>query len=210
MYPSYRRTASIISLSAGSTIARASSGSRSCSSSVEPLISANSAVRVLRSPSRVAIAGVSVPLISRPADFFGGSSAVGAASDSPHESQNRASMRLSAPHDGHLGESFAPHLSQKRAPSRFSPEPLAQRILMSQLVEQRLGVFQVGGVEAFGEPVVDVGEHRARLISLALVCEQSREARRRAQLQRLGALLSRNLDCPFKAGLRLRNIGTIS
>src|SRR5271170_1909934 len=37
--------------SAGSTIARASSGSRSCSSSVDPLMSANSAVTVLRSPS---------------------------------------------------------------------------------------------------------------------------------------------------------------
>jgi hypothetical protein len=35
-------------------MARASSGSRSCSSSVEPLISANSAVKVLRSPSSAA------------------------------------------------------------------------------------------------------------------------------------------------------------
>src|SRR6516164_846560 len=43
--------ASIISLSAGSTIARASSGSRSSISSIEPLMSANSAVTVLRSPS---------------------------------------------------------------------------------------------------------------------------------------------------------------
>jgi transposase InsO family protein len=47
-----RWTASIISLSAGSTMARASSGSRSRIISVEPLISANSAVTVLRSPSR--------------------------------------------------------------------------------------------------------------------------------------------------------------
>jgi hypothetical protein len=37
----------------GSTIARASSGSRSRISSVEPLMSANSAVTVLRSPSIV-------------------------------------------------------------------------------------------------------------------------------------------------------------
>src|SRR4029077_15719012 len=36
---------------AGSMMARASSGSRSCSSSVEPLMSANRAVTVLRSPS---------------------------------------------------------------------------------------------------------------------------------------------------------------
>ena len=37
--------------SAGSTIARASSGSRSSINSIEPLMSANSAVTVLRSPS---------------------------------------------------------------------------------------------------------------------------------------------------------------
>jgi hypothetical protein len=29
----------------------------------------------------------------------------------------------------------------------------------TQFVEERLGVFEVGGVEAFGEPVVDFGEH---------------------------------------------------
>src|SRR5262245_9275165 len=39
--------------SAGSTVARASSGSRSSISSIEPLMSANSAVTVLRSPSMV-------------------------------------------------------------------------------------------------------------------------------------------------------------
>src|ERR1700732_2042483 len=32
------------------------------------------------------------------------------------------------------------------------------------LVEQRLGVFQVGSVETLGEPAVDLGEHRARLV----------------------------------------------
>ena len=38
--------------------------------------------------------------------------------------------------------------------------------LLAQFVEQRLGVFQVGGLEALGEPVVDVGENRARLVAL--------------------------------------------
>jgi hypothetical protein len=42
------------------------------------------------------------------------------------------------------------------------------RWLASQFVEQRLGVFQVGGVEAFGEPVVDFDENRARLVAAAL------------------------------------------
>ncbi len=49
--PSYRCTASIIRSSTGSRIFRASSGSRSASSSVEPFMSANSTVTCLRSPS---------------------------------------------------------------------------------------------------------------------------------------------------------------
>ncbi len=48
------RTASTISFSAGSMIERASSGSSSAISSLEPLMSANSAVTVLRSPSSAA------------------------------------------------------------------------------------------------------------------------------------------------------------
>jgi len=58
-------------------------------------------------------------------------------------------------------------------------------VLPVQLVEQRLGVLQVGGVETFGEPVVNVGEHRARLVSTTLTVEQPREARRRAQFEGL-------------------------
>jgi hypothetical protein len=56
----------------------------------------------------------------------------------------------------------------------------------TQLIEQRLCLFQIGSVEAFGEPVVDVGEHGARLVALALRREQPGETRRRAQLQELG------------------------
>jgi hypothetical protein len=53
-------TASIISFNAGSMIARATSGSRFSINSVEPLMSANNAVTVLRSPSgRVAESGYS-------------------------------------------------------------------------------------------------------------------------------------------------------
>ena len=45
------------------------------------------------------------------------------------------------------------------------------RGLAPKLIHQRLNVLQVGGVEAFGEPVVDVGEHRAGFIALALLRE---------------------------------------
>ena len=55
-------------------------------------------------------------------------------------------------------------------------------LLFVKLVEQGLGVFQIGGVDALGEPVVDFREHRARLVLLALLSEQTRETRRRAQL----------------------------
>ena len=43
-----------------------------------------------------------------------------------------------------------------------------------QLVEQRLRLFQVGGVEALAEPAVDFGEDHARLIRTTLLCEQAR------------------------------------
>jgi MFS family permease len=59
----------------------------------------------------------------------------------------------------------------------------AARASAVQFLQQRLGVLQVGGVEAFGEPAVDLGEHRARLVAMALLREQPREASRRAQFQ---------------------------
>ena len=70
-----------------------------------------------------------------------------------------------------------------------------------QLVEQRLGVFQVGGVEALGEPVVDFGEHRARFVATTLRCEQPREARRRAQLPGLRLHLLGERDRLAEVGL---------
>ena len=42
---------------------------------------------------------------------------------------------------------------------------------IAQLLEQRLGVLQVGGVEALGEPTVYVSEHRPRLVAMALFRE---------------------------------------
>ena len=36
--------------------------------------------------------------------------------------------------------------------------PLRGNRRLSQFVEQRLGLFEIGGVEAFGEPGVDRGE----------------------------------------------------
>src|SRR5208283_1725569 len=145
--------------SAGSTIARASSGSRSCSSSVEPLISANSAVTVLRSPSRFSEAGESATRIGESFGFFD-DAAAGCPSAAPiavpHFLQNRAPGLSDALHAGQVSSSFDPHDSQNDESAGLSLLHFAQRMgLSTQLVEQRLRVLQVGGVEAFGEPVVD-------------------------------------------------------
>ena len=44
------------------------------------------------------------------------------------------------------------------------------------MLEQGLGVFQVGGVEALSEPAVDFGEQRARLVGFILLIEQGRRS----------------------------------
>ena len=56
--------------------------------------------------------------------------------------------------------------TRKAASVRFSLLHLGQsiKLLLRQFLEQRLGVLQVGGVEALGEPVVDFGEHRASFL----------------------------------------------
>jgi hypothetical protein len=41
--------------------------------------------------------------------------------------------------------------------------------LCTQFIEQFLGVLQVGGVEALGEPIVDVGAHRASVLAKTLL-----------------------------------------
>jgi hypothetical protein len=53
--------------------------------------------------------------------------------------------------------------------------------LGGQLVQQRLGVLEVGSVEALGEPVVDLGKHRVRLFAMPLFREEPCEANGRAK-----------------------------
>ena len=66
----------------------------------------------------------------------------------------------------------------------------------SQLVEQRLGILQIGGVEALGEPAVDRRQQLARLGGLALVAPQPGEAGGGAQFPRLRLLRTGSLDRP--------------
>src|ERR1700730_8609390 len=70
-----------------------------------------------------------------------------------------------------------------------------------QLLHQRLGVLEIGGIEAFGEPIVDFGEHRPRFLASARRCEQARKAYGCAQFPRFGAHLSRKRNRLAEIGL---------
>src|SRR5215813_7470696 len=111
-------------------IARASSGSRSSISSIEPLMSANSIVTVLRSPSRFSGAGASAIRIGAPRDFFAEAATV--VSEPPQSSQNFAEGEFSAPHFGQRLDSGLPHSAQKFLPEVLSVPQLEQRILIVQ------------------------------------------------------------------------------
>ena len=70
----------------------------------------------------------------------------------------------------------------ERSADVLSVQRLEQCMSVAQFVQQCLCVLQVGGVEALGEPVVDFGEHRARLITAASASKQTSEACGRPQL----------------------------
>src|SRR5215469_5023445 len=182
-------------------MARASSGSRSSINSIEPLMSANSAVTVLRSPSSDAdeATGAIRIAVSAAGCGLGAAAVVDVVNDAPHSPQNFSPGWLEAPHLEQATLSGSPQFAQNLRPSRLSLSHFEQRILFAQLVQQRLSFLQIGGVEAFGEPVVDLGEHRAGLVATALFCEQPRQAHRRTQLKRFCALQARDFDCITKA-----------
>jgi len=64
------------------------------------------------------------------------------------------------------------------------------RPLPTQFVEQGLCVFQIGGVEAFGEPAIDRREQVAGCGGPALVAAQPAETYYGAQFPELGLLLA--------------------
>src|SRR5712692_4919401 len=184
-------------------IARASSGSRSSISSVEPLMSANNAVTVLRSPSiasEVCRSGaMRTPPVTSAADGLPLSATASVPSALPQSAQNFAPSALSELQFEQRFDSGLPHSAQNFLPGIPSVPHFEQRILRSPLIEQSLGTLQIDGVETFGEPTIDFREHRARLVALTPLVEQPREACRRAQLPRFGFLTPRDLDRPPKA-----------
>src|SRR5215469_3924372 len=122
-----------MSRSAGSIIARASSGSRSCISSIDPLMSANSAVTVLRSPSRFSATALSITRIDESFGFIG-DAAADEPSDVPHSSQNFAPRLFLEPHFGHEASIGAAHSWQNFAPSRLSAPHFAHFLSGAQLI----------------------------------------------------------------------------
>jgi hypothetical protein len=55
--------------------------------------------------------------------------------------------------------------------AKQSGMPAMQEALITQLCQERLGVFKIGGIEAFSEPAVNAGEHRAGFIVMTLLRE---------------------------------------
>jgi hypothetical protein len=98
---------------------------------------------------------------------------VNAAAQSP---QNLAVGAFSYPHFAQRFLKGAAHSLQNFCSAGFSAPHVGQFTSRTQLVEQRLGVLQVGGIEAFGEPVVDAGEHRAGFVATPLRGKQPCEA----------------------------------
>jgi hypothetical protein len=71
-----------------------------------------------------------------------------------------------------------------------------------QFVEQRLGLFQIEHVEAFGEPVVDRSEKLASITPLSLIASESRYAHSGAEFPRFRPLLTRDGESALEIGLR--------
>jgi hypothetical protein len=92
-----------------------------------------------------------------------------------------------------------PKSGLSRTPAVLKPNPGRQNLATTglreivltgsrQLVQQGLGVLQIGGVEAFGEPAVDRGEEVAGLSAFALIAPQAGKAGGGAQLPRTRGL----------------------
>src|SRR5713101_6679084 len=98
-------------------MARASSGSRSSIRSIEPLISANNAVTVLRSPSIASDASASAAMLicNGGEEAAAEISAFAEPTEVPHFLQNRAPGLTDALQAGQTNSNFAPHPSQNEA-----------------------------------------------------------------------------------------------
>src|ERR1700720_793522 len=77
---------------------------------------------------------------------------------------------------------------RERVPSVARRVRAALGVSSAEFVEQRLCIFEVGGVEAFGEPAVDRREEVAGFGAPTLVSAEPGEAHGGAQFPELGLL----------------------
>src|SRR5690242_2255385 len=117
-------------------MARASSGSSSCINSVEPLMSANSAVTVLRSPSKAnALSACAATALMSDADCRADDISpvdlVLFVKPAPHLPQKLDVGEFSAPHSVQGRVSAFPQRAQKLLSAGFSEPHFTQRILVS-------------------------------------------------------------------------------
>src|SRR5262249_17267372 len=85
-----------------------------------------------------------------------------------------------------------------------SPTPPLVRIRScSQRFQHRLGLLEVGGVKALGEPAVDRGEQVIGCSPLALALPQAAQARGGTEFPRLGLLAARHREGLLEAGCGL-------
>src|SRR5712692_6378528 len=134
-------------------MARASSGSRSRINSVEPMISANSAVIVLRSPSAGSAPAPDSSLkifcaSGDPRGRAGSGDRRGFRRGVPHSPQNLNCGGFSAPQFGQTASSGRPQLPQNLVVSGFSELQLGQRIspTPSSCLELLSTMIRDGGV----------------------------------------------------------------
>jgi hypothetical protein len=76
--------------------------------------------------------------------------------------------------------------------------------LSAQFLQQRLGLLQVGGVKALGEPAIDRRQQLVGFATFALLLPESGQAHGGAQLQRLRLLATGDIQGSLKPDFRLR------
>lgn len=74
---------------------------------------------------------------------------------------------------------------------------------MGERVQHGAGGAEIGGVDAFGEPVADLRQRLSCFVTLALRRPQSRQAQRNTQLSELGSLIGSHLARLAQADLGL-------
>src|SRR5262245_16923131 len=80
------------------------------------------------------------------------------------------------------------------------------RPALRKLFEQRFRVLQIGRIKSLAEPAVDLGQHSACFVLLALLLQKTTQTPHRAELPRLRLLSARDLDGATKGTFRLAPI----